>query len=203
MSTELKNVDERATEEIRFRDLFERMTRGDEQAWNTFFDVYFRHLLRVVKNKLRDVKLPPYVDAYDICQSVLWRLAEGVKGGAIELDSEKQLFSFLAVMIGNKLFKYQRGAGAARRNRRRLIDTPVEELELTSHEDDPARTAAASELYGIFRAKMSAEEIRLIEAQAAKEKWADVGAEVGQTGDAVRKHAARLVHRLEALLDRD
>lgn len=203
MSTELRNDEERANEELRLRDLFEPMTRGDERAWTAFIDVHMPRLKGMVRSQLQKTNLRPRRDSEEVCQSVLADLSAGVRNGKIHLDSKAQLFALLARMVRHKLVKYRKQDGAARRDRRRLIDAPVEELELASHEDDPARSAEASELYAIFQVAMSPEDIRLIEALAAKENWGDVGAEVGQSGDAVRKHATRLVERFKEMLERD
>ncbi len=151
---------------------------------------------RAARVRLTDPRLGRLLDSMDVCQSVMASFFVRAAMGQYELNTPDQLLRLLATMARNKLANQAHGQHAARRDIRRVQGVGFEDLEIAAKEESPSRELAARELLEQARARLSTEELRLLDRRQDGAEWAEIAETEGGSPDALRKKLARAVERV-------
>lgn len=179
-----------------FQSLIERVRAGDESAAAELVRRYEPMVRRAARVRLTDPRLGRVLDSMDICQSVMASFFVRAALGQYELNSPDQLLKLLATMARNKLANQAHAQRATRRDVRREQHGDDQAAAVADRGATPSRQIAARELLDAARARLSAEEIRLLERRQDGEPWDSIAAAEGGTPDALRKKLARAVERV-------
>ncbi len=183
-------------EELSFVDLVLRVRAGDQAASAEFVRRYEPAIRIVVHARLHDPGLRRVLDSMDICQSVLCNFFVRATAGEFELETPAQLIKLLATMAINRLTDHVLKQQAARRDHRRTERASASGQEFVDQGPGPSELAADKEFLEVFRSKLSTEERHLAAQRALGCSWAEIGAEVGGSPDALRVQLARAVDRV-------
>src|SRR5262249_37216831 len=133
-------------EDSPFRDLIRRVRAGDEQAAVELLHRYEPAIRRTVRARLRDSQLRRLLDSLDLSQAVLASFFVNVALGRYELERPEDLLQLLTSMAHHKLTDEARKHQAGRRDRRRVVARPVEELDVLVPGSRPSQPAATHQL---------------------------------------------------------
>jgi RNA polymerase sigma-70 factor (ECF subfamily) len=183
-------------ETLSFADLLRQVRAGDETAAAIMVKQYEPHIRRVVRSRLTDPRLRRQMDSVDICQSVLGDFFVRVAVGQFELSSPEQLVKLLAVLARNRVVEAARTHHAARRDVRREHAEDVAELQIDARQPGPDQLAEARELLQKFRDRLKTTELEIAAARAQERSWADIGAALGHSPDALRMRWNRTINRI-------
>jgi RNA polymerase sigma-70 factor (ECF subfamily) len=176
-----------------FHSLIGRVRAGDGDAATELVRLYEPAIRRAARIRLVDRHLRRLFDSMDIAQSVFASFFVRAALGQFELENADQLLRLLVTMSRKKLIDHVRQQQAARRNYRR--ETALGHA-LVDARADPFRQVAVQELLQAFRARMSADELRVAELRAMGWGWDRVAAEVGRGAEALRKQLTRAIERV-------
>ncbi len=182
------------SDELSFRDLIGRVQQGDEQAAAELVRKYEPAIRRAVRFRLTDPRLRRTCDSMDVCQSVLMSFFVRAATGQYDLDTPEQLLRLLTTMARNKLLNQARQNHAARRDNRLVNEVP--EKDLVSEAPGPPQQAAARELLQQVHARLSPDELRLVELRNQGHDWATIAKQLGGTPAALRQKLHRALARL-------
>jgi RNA polymerase sigma-70 factor (ECF subfamily) len=179
-----------------FQDLIRRIRAGEEAAAAELVQRYEPAIRRAARIRLAHSKLRRLLDSTDISQSVFASFFVRAALGQYELDTPEHLLSLLVTMSRNKLADHARQQAAARRDYRRARNGGYVGAKGSAVDPSPRQQVATSELVREFRRRLSQEERCLAEQRARGRSWADIAAEEGGTGEALRKKLARAIDRI-------
>ena len=179
-----------------FRDLFEQICRGDQQAARELLQRYERDLRILARVRLTDPNLRRAIDSVDVCQSVFGVFFARAAAGLIELDTPEQFLRLMATMIHNKVVDYARRFQSKRRDVRRQLDGDAGDMNLPGHDPTGSEVVSGQELLDKFQAQLSDEERQLAELRKSGRKWEDIARELGGRPDALRKKLSRAIERV-------
>ena len=121
-----------------FADFICRIRAGDEQAAVELVREYEPLIRREVRLRLHDPNLYRVFDSMDICQSVLASFFLRAASGQYDLDQPADLVKLLVGITRNKLAFQTRKQRAKRRDIRRIVLTPADELDVTGSSPTPS-----------------------------------------------------------------
>ena len=182
-----------------FQDLIRRVRAGDDEAATELVRQYEPEIRREIRVRLTDPGLRRVVDSMDICQSVLGNFFARAALGQFELDEPRQLLKLLVTMARNRLTDLARQQHAERRDQRREVSLDAEMqagLEPLARDPSPSQVVAGRELLEQVRARLSDDERRIADQRAAGRDWGQIAAELGESGEALRKRLARALDRI-------
>jgi RNA polymerase sigma-70 factor (ECF subfamily) len=180
-----------------FRVLLEKVRAGEPAAAAELVRQYEPEVRRLVRLRLTDPRLRRIFDSMDICQSVMANFFVRATAGQFELEQPEQLLKLLVTMARNKIRDKSRRQQAVRRDQRRVAGNAADQLAgVPAPGGTPSRILAGKELLEAVREQMTEEERRLADLRADGRGWADIAAELGGTGDALRKQLARALDRI-------
>ncbi len=182
------------TEELSFRELIIRVRRGDEQAASELVRRYEPAIRRAVRFRLTDQRLRRTCDSMDVCQSVLLSFFVRAASGQYDLDTPEQLLRLLTTMARNKLLNQARQQQAARRDNRLVNEVPASDL--VSQAPGPSQQVEARELLQEVHARLTPDELRLVELRNQGHDWTSIAAQVGGSATALRQKLHRALARL-------
>jgi len=142
-----------------------------------------------------------HADSGAVCQSVFRQMLEKMKEDKIVLDNPLELLGLLKAMVRNKVADQVAYERAERRDMRRLSETRVEELELTSKERDPAEEVADNEFFETLLNEMDPRDAQAFRDQLSGESWATVAGQTGDSADALRMRIMRNLERFRRALN--
>lgn len=181
--------------EITFSELMEGVRRGEHDAAETLIRLYEPQIRRMVRVRLTSPAMRRQMDSMDICQSVLGDFFVRAALGQYELETPAQLIALLTTMARNRVVHHVRRQQAARRDVRRVAAASVDEMALAGDGETPSQIIAGRELVAACLERLSEEERYLADQRAEGRTWAELGEELGELPDTLRK-------RLERALDR-
>jgi RNA polymerase sigma-70 factor (ECF subfamily) len=184
-----------------FRELIERVRKGDQYAATDLVRRYEPEIRREVRFLLRDPFLRRTFDSMDICQSVMGSFFLRAALGEYDLDRPEDLIRLLISMTRNKVVDATRRQRAQRRDHRRA--TSLDALELAARTPNPSDVVEVRELLAAFRDRLSDDERRLADLRAQGREWADIAQILGGTADARRKQLTRAIARVSRELGLD
>ncbi|HUG93303.1 MAG TPA: sigma-70 family RNA polymerase sigma factor [Planctomycetaceae bacterium] len=179
-----------------FRDLFEQICRGDQQAARELLVRYERDLRILARVRLTDPNLRRAIDSMDVCQSVFGVFFARAAAGLINLETPEQFLRLMATMIHNKVIDYARRFQSRRRDVRRQLDVDAGDMHLPGHDPTASQVVSGQELLAKFQAQLTDEERQLAEMRKAGCKWEDIARELGSSPEALRKRLSRAIDRI-------
>ncbi|HKI34500.1 MAG TPA: sigma-70 family RNA polymerase sigma factor [Gemmataceae bacterium] len=185
--------------EASFGDLLRRVRAGDAPAAAELvrqFEPEVRRHVRLRLSNPRFSRLQRVLDSVDISQSVLGNFFVRAALGQFDLETPRDLIGLLVTMAQNKLIDQAR----KRANRRPLLSGAVPRETVVAPGDSPSQIVAGAELIQEFLRRMSPAERRIAELRAAHLGWGEIAAQVGGTGEGVRKQLERAIRRVERQL---
>ncbi|MBI3407934.1 MAG: RNA polymerase subunit sigma-24 [Planctomycetes bacterium] len=191
------------SDETPFPDLIQRVRSGDGDAAAELVRRYEPAIRRVVRLRLTDARMRRVFDSMDVCQSVLGSFFVRAALGQYDLADADQLLKLLAQMARHKVTDQMRRERAERRDLARLEADGGAADQVAGGGPSPSRHAAGRELLVEFRKRLSSEEMELADLRAQGREWADIGAERGQSPEALRKRLARGLDRVAQQLGLD
>ena len=190
-------------DETSFQDLIQQVRGGDGDAAAELVRRYEPAIRRVVRLRLTDSRLRRVFDSMDVCQSVLGSFFVRAALGQYDLTNPEQLMKLLAQMARHKVTDQMRRERADRRDLARLETAEGAAHEVAAGGASPSQHVAGRELLAEFRKRLSAEERELADLRADGREWADIGAERGESPEALRKRLARALDRVAEQLGVD
>jgi RNA polymerase sigma-70 factor (ECF subfamily) len=183
-----------------FAELLSQVRAGDEHAAAELVREYQPMVERVVRVRLAHGRLGHVVGVSDVCQSVMASFFVRAALGQYELKTPEDLLRLLGVMARNKATDQQR----RHRNAHAHVGLDgVSESALASAAPSPSRAVELSRLAREVRGRLSPELQQLLELRAQGLSWEQIGEQVGQKADALRKRMGRAVDELAAAFERD
>lgn len=180
-----------------FKDLIERLRRGEPQAAEEFFRSYEPELHRVIHVRLTDPYLRRLVDSIDVCQSVLASFFVRLSMGELEFEHPNQLFKLLFTMARNKLLNLARDTQKERKALQTTAGGALDPLqEVSARTVSPVQAAAWRELLEKVRERLSTEERYLAEQRGLGRSWLELAEEQHEKPDALRKRLHRALERV-------
>jgi RNA polymerase sigma-70 factor (ECF subfamily) len=186
-----------------FAEFIRRIRAGDEQAAAELVRRYEPAIRREVRMHMHDPGLSRLFDSMDICQSVLASFFLRAAAGQYDLEQPGQLVKLLVAMARNKLAMQARQQHTQRRDRRRLVENRVEELEVVAANPSPSRVVAGEDLLREVRQRLSEEERGLMDLRCEGKAWTAIAAQLGGTPEARRMQFTRAVDRIALELGLD
>jgi RNA polymerase sigma factor (sigma-70 family) len=183
------------SEDPSFDEMLRRVREGDEQATAEMMRQYAPEVRRFIRYRLTSGHLRRFLDSLDVCQSVFANFFLRLAEGQFELRTPEQVQRLLRVMAGNRLLDHHRRQTAARRAADAVplgetVDLPNDSAA------DPTRTVEARDLVEALRARLSADERRILDVWMQGEDWPEVARQLGSTAEAVRKRFTRAIDRV-------
>jgi len=180
-------------------DTIRRAQAGDERAAEELLNIYLPQVRRYVRIRLTPA-LRRQMDSVDVCQSVFGNFFVQLALGKFEIETPAQFVQLLAKMTRNRLINHVENQQAARRDARRLVPTPVDEMALTGREATASQIVMANEIVEKIRGRMTPEERRICEKRVAGLDWDEIAKEEGKSAEAIRKQHARALQRVSGSL---
>jgi RNA polymerase sigma factor (sigma-70 family) len=184
----------RMSAENAFLDLIRRVRAGDENAAAELVQRYEPAIRRAVRLRLRDSRLRRVLDSMDIVQSVMISFFVRAASGQYKLEEPNQLINLLVAMARNKLATQARKPDVVRREpASRLAGSEIRERPAPG--PSPSQLAAGRDLLQAVRRQLSSDELHLVDRRAQGWEWAEIGTELGDSPEALRKKLARALDR--------
>jgi RNA polymerase sigma-70 factor (ECF subfamily) len=184
------------SESVDFRNILERVRRGDRSSAAELVRRFEPELRRVIHVRLTDPRLRRVFDSGDVCQSVLANFFVRVALGEFDLNRPEQLFDLLMVMARNKLRDKARRHQAQRRDQRRVDGDDPKLDALPGPNGDPGRIVAARDLLSEVRRQLRDDERVLADHRAQGLDWPEIAERLGGRPDALRKKLTRALDRI-------
>lgn len=191
------------TENDSFRDLLDRVRRGDEDAAATLVRRYEPAIRRAVRIRLVDARFRALFDSMDVCQSVMGSFFFRVALGQFDLTTPDDLVKLLVTMARNKLADQARRQATDRRGKGLNRAGDAAEIDVAGDDPTASRIVSAREILKIALEHLTPEERRIAERRANGHPWADLAVEAGTTAEALRKKHARALERVAEAISLD
>jgi RNA polymerase sigma-70 factor (ECF subfamily) len=185
-----------------FLDLIRRVRAGAADAAEELVRRYEPAIRRAVRLQLRDQRLRRVLDSMDICQSVLASFFVRAATGQFDLDRPAQLLNLLLTMARNKLVSQARKPYVVRREANAL-DGEAAVARSLAPGPDPLSQIDSRDLLQQVRGRLSAAERQLADRRAQGQEWAEIGAALGESPEALRKRLTRALDRVTQELGLD
>jgi RNA polymerase sigma factor (sigma-70 family) len=185
----------------RFAEMMQRVLTGDQDAATQLFEEYAPEIRRYARVQLRDSPLQSVLDSADVCQSVMRRLFVVLAGGQIHLESPPEMIRFLIRIARNRIVdQYRHETAQCRGGEQHHADASLLTC-VPASVATPCRELAGKELLEKVYHLLTGEERYLVDGRQEGRGWKDLGAEIGETADGVRKRVSRALERVACQLD--
>jgi RNA polymerase sigma-70 factor (ECF subfamily) len=185
-----------ACNEATFEDLIDRVRQGDQAAAAELVKRYEPAIRRTIRFRLANSGLAPILDSMDISQSVLGNFFVRAAAGEFDLGNAEQLLKLLTRMARNKLISKARQYQAARRDQRRVEQSPTVVYELADGNETPSDQVAAKELFREAYKRLTPEEQRLVDLRGQGKEWSDIAEQLSGDPVLLRKRLSRAMDRV-------
>jgi RNA polymerase sigma factor (sigma-70 family) len=179
-----------------FQQLLRRVRAGDGSAEAELVRMYEPYVRRAARIRLRQPRLRRLLDSLDVCQLVLASFFLGLQQEQYQLDTEEQLVKLLQAMARNKVADHARREHADCRDVDRLEAGGVAGLDVADPAMSPSQQVVLAELLQKVPQLLSPKERLLADRRLERREWAEVGAELGESPEALRKQFDRAVQRI-------
>lgn len=175
-----------------FCQLLKRVRSGDSEAATELVREYESEIRRVIRLRLTDPSIRRVIDSMDICQSVLVNFFVRVTQGEFDLDKPAELVKLLTVMVRNKVIDQSRRLKAGKRFGGLAPGSSPSQLnEIPDREPGVSTLVANRDLIEAIKQRLDPFDRHLAESRAAGMGWPELSAELGVSGDALRKRLSR------------
>lgn len=179
-----------------FGELIQKVRSGDEEAAAQLVKLYEPAIRRAVRLRMGDSRLQAAFDSMDICQSVMASFFVRAAAGQYEIDTAQELIGLLVAMARKKLAMQIRKQRAAKRDQRRQVASPNEDL-LEGQPPSPSRQLMAKELLDQVMERLTQEEQQLIHLRNQGLSWQEISdKQPGTTPDGLRIKLSRAIDRI-------
>lgn len=185
-----------------FVELMAKTRSGDQDAAMQLVREYEPEIRRAARLRLTDRKLRRIVDSIDICQSVFGRFFRSATDGSFELERPEQLLVLLTTMTRNRVIDEHRKQTAAKRAGVEF-GSEIALDQLIEDSPGPGTAAIAKELLAEVRSRLSVNEQLIADRRGAGYSWEEIGRELNETPESLRKRLDRAVVRLREELGGD
>ena len=179
-----------------FQTLIARVRDGDAEAARELVESYEAELRIVARSRLRDSKMRRALDSMDICQSVLGNFFVRAASGQFDVETPEELLKLLGTMARNKVTDHARREKADKRDAGRLAQTPADELPINAGTDSPSQVVAYRELLQRANAELPEDIRRISDLRRNGVGWAEIGSEMNESPEALRKRFTRCMDRV-------
>ena len=183
-------------EQHSFQQLITAVRKGDDVAAESLIRQYEPELRIMARVRLTDPTLRRAMDSMDICQSIMANFFVRAASGDFEIDTPEQLKGLLVRMLKNKVVDHARRQKADRRDARRVVGKPAEEIPLDGSDPTPSAIIAGRELLEEFQRRLTDDERFLVEQRQAGVPWSEIAQQAGGTPEQLRKRHARAMQRI-------
>ena len=181
------------TSDSTFSELLCRIRSGDAAAAEELVRRYEPALRRMVHVRLISDRLRRVFDSEDICQSVLASFFVRAALGQYEINGPDDLLKLLAIMARNKVVNKARRMEHGGGTGERVSFADLPNSVLAGAAPGPSQHAALNDLLQEVRRRLPPEENRLLDLRQQGVAWADIGLQLGDNPDALRKRLSRAV----------
>ena len=181
-----------------FAALVARARQGDNEAVTRLVQQYEAEIRLVARCQLGPA-LRPYLDSFDLVQSVHKSLLRGLRQGKFDLATPNNLVALALAMVRNKTVRYWRHLRRQQRHSGGAADsTPLPEVlaSLTCSHSDPAEAAAYHEAVASLWQHVTEAERRVLELRLEGCTTAEIARRLGEDADVLRVRLSRLRQRL-------
>jgi RNA polymerase sigma-70 factor (ECF subfamily) len=181
-----------------FAALVARAREGDDDALIRLVRQYEAEVRLVARVQLGPA-LRPYLDSFDLVQSVHKSLLRGLRQGKFDLATPQNLVALALAMVRNKAARHWRHL---RRQQRQSGHTPDDALlpevlaALTCTRSDPAGAAAYHDAVACLWGHVTEPERRVLELRLEGCSAAEIARRLGEDADVLRVRLNRLRQRL-------
>jgi RNA polymerase sigma factor (sigma-70 family) len=186
-----------------FISLIERARKGDAGAASQLVADYEPQIRRVARARISNPIWRREFDSLDICQSVLASFFTGLALGQYEVDSPEQLVKLLAAIARHKTINRIERQRAAKRDLRRNVGADAAEIDVAQGDQSPSQVVAVRELLGQFTARLSPDELDIVEQRAEGRSWQELSQQYQSAPDALRVRHRRALTRVRTELGWD
>lgn len=186
-----------------FANLIIRVRSGDAAAAEEIVRSFESTVRVAVRTRLLDPALRRQFDSMDICQSVLASFFIRVAAGQYDLQHPAQLVALLTKMARNKLAWHARHSSQARRDIRRVAQTPDAGMAISSPDVGPVRRALGRELLEQVWQHMDADVRQMASYRLDGKGWDEIAIGIGGTSESRRKQYQRGLDRIARILNVD
>ena len=180
-----------------FDALIARVRQGNAEAAAELVKLYEPQIRRHVRLRLTDPQLRRTLDSTDVCQSVFGNFFVKTAMGQIDFDRPGQLMRLLSQMARNKVIDRHRREKARRpENGNGYGRFEYNSQEPSAKSESPSQILECQELAALVKTKLTDEENKIAEMRRQGISWQDIGSELNQSGDALRKRLARSCQRV-------
>jgi RNA polymerase sigma factor (sigma-70 family) len=184
-----------------FQEWLDRVRACDSAAVAEFVRSFTPIVRKVVRARLVRLRLIHLVDPSDVCQTVLVGFFTRLEPTWPLVDSPEQLTSFLLAIARNKIRDELRRHTARRRDYRRICSSHTDPLaHVVSPAPSPVAVVSSTELCGLARGLLTAEELELLEDRLSGADWEMIAADRGVPAGVLRQKLSRAVRRVRQRL---
>jgi RNA polymerase sigma factor (sigma-70 family) len=182
--------------EREFATLMDGLNRGSQEAISILVNSYGRHVLRVVRRRLRH-KLRSRFDSTDFAQEV-WKSFFAIEPGKYAFQQPEELMHFLVNLAYKKVMvEFRRQVVAQKRTMNRVHSfdsaTPLAGEELVARGPTPSQVAVAKEQWQLLVQEKPDYQRRILMLLNQGSTHAEIAQQLGLNEKTVR----RLVQRLQ------
>ena len=181
-----------------FAALVARARQGDDDALICLVRQYEAEVRLVARVQLGPA-LRPYLDSFDLVQSVHKSLLRGLRQGKFDLETPQNLVALALTMVRNKAVRHWRHLRRQQRPGGNTPDSPpLPEVlaSLTCTRSDPAGAAAYHDAVARLWDHVSAAERLVLELRLEGWTTAEIARHLGEDPDVLRVRLNRLRQRL-------
>lgn len=192
-SPEFSSDSQSRTEDLRLRQLADRLMRGDSSALSDIWKFYGNELRRRARTRLRQYGISGQAESMDICNAVLLEL---VQQQDIHIRNPADLVRYVSRAIDHQVLDLIKGFTRDRRDIRRVAASPVEDHNVANSADSPSAFLIRNELLESIRAELGSDGDKMLKLYLANYGWKEIGAELQMAPDAARMKWTRAVQSL-------
>jgi RNA polymerase sigma factor (sigma-70 family) len=182
-----------------FEDLLARARLGDSAAMGELAKRYEPEVLAVARVRLGPA-LRPYLDTFDLVQSVHRSLIVGLRNNKFAFTGPEQLVALAVTIVRRKAARQWQRAQRQVRDTPGTDSTPLPDLlvRLTAHDSDPAREAETRDTVGRVLGTLDGIDRDLLDLSIHGYRTVEIAEMLGQNADVLRVRLSRLRAKLRA-----
>ena len=184
-----------------FTQLLQQTREGDQGAAKRLVELYEPEIRRTARMRMTDPKMRRLVDSVDICQSVFGKFFNTAIEGDLELNTPEQLLGLLVTMTRNRVIDEHR---RQTRKKRGSGETPLLAESNMVIEDSPGPKTAfeMKDLLDQVRTHLTPEELEIADRRNIGKSWNEIGEELSESPDVLRKRLERAIERVRQHFNR-
>lgn len=182
-----------------FDDLLARARLGDSAAMSELAKKYEPEVLAVARVRLGPA-LRPYLDTFDLVQSVHRSLIVGLRNNRLAFSGPEQLVALAVTIVRRKAARQWQRAQRQVRISSGTDSTPLPDLlvRLTAHDSDPAREVETRDAIARVLGSLDGVDRDLLDLSIHGYRTVEIAEMLGQNADVLRVRLSRLRAKLRS-----